>query len=303
MISVIVCTYDREQILARMLKSFFEQKDLDKIDYEFIIIDNNSAQDSWSVAKRFMHSPKVSYVHEKEIGLSFARNRGIAESKGEIVAFLDDDVVVDTHWLHKLQECFQETGADVVAGRSHLLLEKEEPIWLGPLFKRALSQVDLGSSRSVVLNGNDVFGLNLAIRKPIIQLAGRFNEKLGRRGKELIGGEETDLLRRISSLKKKIVYDPEVIVHHIIDAERLDWDYFVAQAVGWGKTLALLEGRRNWLYQLLRVGNAFLRSIKSIFTLIRTNLSDANPYEKKAAKWQAIRHVSHCVARWKQLWE
>lgn len=120
-------------------------------------------------------------------------------------------------------------------------------------------------------------------------------------GKELIGGEEIDLLQRIGSLKRKIVYDPAVIVDHIIDAQRLEGDYFVAQAIGWGRTLALLEMRRSWPYQLLRVGNAFWKYIRFFFDQV--NLSDVGPYGKKLAQWEIMRQKGFCIGRWKRLGE
>src|SRR5574341_2283004 len=129
MISVIVCTYNRSRILKRMLKSFFLQDCRDAINYELIVVDNNSTDDTRTVVSEFMHSPTVRYVFEGKQGLSVARNRGVAESNGEFVSFLDDDVIVDKTWLKKLQICCDETKADVVGGRIYLILNGEPPIW------------------------------------------------------------------------------------------------------------------------------------------------------------------------------
>ncbi len=139
MISAVVCAYNRASILRRMLESFFQQNYLNEIEYELIVVDNNSSDGTRRVVGEYLEHPQCRYIFEERQGLSVARNRGGAEGKGDIVAFLDDDVIVDKDWLKRLQECFEETKADVVGGRVYLIVEKEPPKWLGPEFRMFLS--------------------------------------------------------------------------------------------------------------------------------------------------------------------
>ncbi len=302
MISVIVCTYNRSKRLNRMMESFFGQEGLQGIDYELIIVDNNSEDDTRFIADRFMQLGTVHYILEEKVGQNIARNRGVVEAQGDIVAFLGDHVVVDSNWLSCLQRCYEETGAEVVGGRIELVFEKSKPVWLGRFFESCLSRVDLGNKRRKIIFGEKLSGLNLSMLRSVHQSAGGFNENLGRNGNRFIAGEETDLIRRIGSLKKKIIYDPSVKVKHIIDSGLLDWNYFAAHAIGDGSALALIELRRDWPYQILRVGNAFRVYVKAVSDLIRINLSKASAYEKRVFQWRVIRQKSFVFSRWKMLW-
>jgi len=108
MISVIVCTYNRASYLQKTLTSFFEQTCLGAVDHELLVIDNNSSDDTPQVVEEFKARPGARYIFERRQGLCCARNRGVAESRGEIVAFLDDDVIVDKNWLASLRKCFRK---------------------------------------------------------------------------------------------------------------------------------------------------------------------------------------------------
>ncbi len=302
MISIIVCTYNRSRCLKRMIESFFEQKGLKGVDYEMIIVDNNSEDDTRSIADGFMHLGSLHYVLEEGRGENIARNRGVDESQGEIVAFLGDNVIVDSNWLSCLQKCYEETGAEVVAGRINLIYENSKPIWLGRFFESCLSRVDLGNRRRKIASGEKVSALNLSMLRSVYRSAGGFNEGLGQRRNRFIAGEEADLLRRIGSLGKKVVYDPAVIVQHMIDPGLLEWNYFVAHAISSGHALAFIESRRDWPFQILRVGNALRLYVKAVSDLIRINFSNASPYEKSAFKWRVIRQKYFVFGRWKRLW-
>lgn len=302
MISVIVATFDRSHILQRVLDSFFQQNGLDILEYELIVVDNNSTDDTRMVVDYFFRYPTVRYVFESKQGVSAARNRGVHESKGEIVAFLDDDVVVDKNWLMNLEQCFKETGADVVGGRSYLFFEETPPEWLGPKFMIPLAEVDLGDERRVVSNGTRLFGLNLAIRKEVFNLNRGFVETLGRIGRELMVGEEADLLGKIAGNGRTIVYDPGVIVQHIIDSARMKWDYFTALAVGVSKTREQNELPRNRLYEFLRVGKSLLQYGVTFFWLIKANLFAQSLYEKKLMEFDCIVSKNQFQYRLKRLW-
>src|SRR5262245_46593013 len=144
MISVVVCTYNRCRTLDRMLGSFFAQDGIDPSDHELIVVDNNSSDETRATAIKYADRPGFRYVHEAEQGLSAARNRGIREAVGRVIAFLDDDVLVGSGWLKALEACYQETSATVVAGKAELLLDGTQPEWLGPFFRSLMSEVAFG---------------------------------------------------------------------------------------------------------------------------------------------------------------
>ncbi len=285
-----------------MLESFFGQRFLEDIDYELIIVDNNSQDETRSLVAKYSSNGKCRYIFEEKQGLSLARNRAVKESKGDILAFLDDDVIVDRNWLKKLKECYEETNADVVGGRAYLKFEKEPPDWLGQQFRTFLSLVDFGDDRQFFSGGDGLWGVNLSFRKSVLEAVGGFDENLGRRGSELIAGEDTVLLKKIASLKKKIVYEPSAIVRHLIGPERLEWDYFLRHSIGMGKTNALVETRCRAAWQLLRVGRTLLNYLGSNLELIRVVLFNSGEYEKKLAKWISKKEKSYLIARWKRLW-
>ena len=256
MISVVVCTYNRAAVLERMLDSFFAQAGADECSHELIVVDNNSADDTREVAARFERFEGFRYVFEQRQGLSVARNRGVAEASGEIVAFLDVDVIVDKGWLRNLQGCFDESGAEAVGGRSYLVFEREPPTWLTAELRISLSEVDLGRERKTVEGGQRLYGLNMAFRKATLERVGGFDEQLGRRGKGLLGGEETVVFGRIAEQGGKIVYEPGAVVGHIVDKERTSWDYFKRLCLGLGMTWARSETKAGLMLRARRVAES-----------------------------------------------
>lgn len=303
MISIIVCTYNRAPVLKRMLESFFKQEWLDEVNYEILIVDNNSQDRTKLVVEEYLHNQECRYVFEPKQGLSIARNRGVFETTGNIVAFLDDDVIVDRCWLKRLDECYQETNADVVGGRAYLIIENDPPEWLGPYFRVFLSEVDFGDNRQFLETGMGLWGLNLSFRRSVLNDAGGFDEKLGRIGTQLICAEESVVLERLSIQKKLICYEPKAIVGHIIGTERLEWDYFLKLAIGHGKTKDLMDHQCGISWQLLRVARSLIDYGIFIIKAINTNRSNSNNYEKRFTKWQAESKKNYLIARWKRLFK
>jgi len=108
LVSVIVCTYNREQYIERNLDSLSRQS-LSVENYEVIIIINNSTDNTVATCKSFIESHpelQIKYFNESNLGLSFARNRGIQESKGEIISFIDDDAFVNYDFTKNLIDFF-----------------------------------------------------------------------------------------------------------------------------------------------------------------------------------------------------
>ncbi len=301
MITALVCTYNRAPTLRRMLTSFYAQDCLD-LPHELILVDNNSTDETQAVAAEFAHQPGFRCIVETKQGLSPARNRGIAESTGDIIACLDDDVLLDPQWLAKLQACYDETGAQVVGGRSYLVIEGDPPPWFGPDFRRYLSEVDLGDDRCDAGDGSRLFGLNVSFNKDALLHNGGFDARLGRTGGQLLCGEERTLIARIHAAQGKILYEPAARVGHIIDANRLNMAYFLRLCAGTGASHALSDQPAAWPVRLRRLLDTLAKFFVYLAAMPAAWLAGPNRYPYRALRCRFERMRTLLPLRWDALW-
>ena len=201
MISIIVCTYNREIYLPKMLNSVAQQ-DCNKDDFELIIINNNSTDNSSEICQNFKNNNNinVSYFLEERQGLSFARNRGIKESKGDFLVFIDDDAFLEECYINELKKYLKDTEADIgFGGRIFPYLECDLPRWMSDYLSPLMSIIDLGEKIKLFKGYKYPIGANMGVSKSIINRVGNFNEELGRTGTSMIGGEEKDFFLRIEA--------------------------------------------------------------------------------------------------------
>ncbi len=226
-ISVIICTYNRSNHLRNVLRSLSEQVVPNNLEWEIVVVDNNSTDDTIEVVKDFGNdsSLPIKYIKEEKQGLSHARNRGILESKGKYVAFTDDDAITDRNWVTSLYEAFQKYGCDCVGGRIYLRFASEMPRWLKRELWGFFGFLDHGHRAFEVIDEH-IFGGNMAFSKEILNKSGFFNPNRGRTATVLIGGEELELLKRVKSAGGKIIYQPAALVYHVIGSEKLKKQYF-----------------------------------------------------------------------------
>ena len=109
-VSVVVCTYNGGRTLRQCLESL---EDLDYPDYEVIVIDDGSTDDTRSILSGF---PRVRAIHQENLGLSKARNVGLRAATGSIVAYTDSDCFADRDWLSHLVHQLERTDAVAVGG-------------------------------------------------------------------------------------------------------------------------------------------------------------------------------------------
>ena len=117
-VSVVVPTYNRSALLARCLESLKTQT-LNKEAYEVIIVDDGSADDTSEISRAFGQKAtmNLAYVRGSHRGPAAARNLGIAEARGEIVAFIDDDCEALKEWLERISAPFGNSGVVGVEGK------------------------------------------------------------------------------------------------------------------------------------------------------------------------------------------
>jgi glycosyltransferase involved in cell wall biosynthesis len=228
-LSAIIPTRNRAHFLGPLIDSLLSQRQPEHL-REILIVDNNSTDATEGVVKKRMDLPssQVRYVLEKNIGLHFARNRGVQEAKGTILAFLDDDMIVSSNWTRGCLPIV-EGSADAVVGRILPKWEAKPPAWLHKITRNGvfgpLGLLDLGH-RVQSISCQSIFGGNFFVPREIVVGLGGFNPD----GfpPELIkfrGDGESGLGKKMERAGLQAVYSPVALVFHIISATRLTLSY------------------------------------------------------------------------------
>jgi len=230
-VSVILCTYNRSKSLEKALESVAHSTSPMGAAWEVLIVDNNSKDDTRKVAESFVlrYPGRFWYLFEPRQGKSHALNSGIRESRGEILAFMDDDVTVDAEWLARLTGVLHNAEWSGVGGR--ILPERTftPPVWLSLDYKYALAPLaffDLGVEAGEL--HESPFGTNMAFRREVFETVGPFRTDLGPCPGSAIRGEDTDFGIRVLGAGFRLWYEPSAVVYHSVPSERITTKYFLA---------------------------------------------------------------------------
>lgn len=239
-ISLIICTYQRGDILPRCIMAAASQT-LAASDYEVIVVDNGSTDHTRAITERF---PGIRYLYCPFRGLSQARNAGAAAARAPLVTYIDDDAIAAPGLLENVLAAFDAApDAGCVGGRIEITLPPHLPSWYSADFAGYFSAFELpypGLQRLSRLL-EFPFGANVSFRREALERVGYFNIKLGRVGKDASGGEELDLEYRIEQAGYGIYYTPHARIEHVIMPERLNWAHIANSARAAGKNWAYYE--------------------------------------------------------------
>ena len=276
MLSLIICTYNRDKYLYGALQRIAENGyPVDA--YEIVLVNNMSTDNTEGECQRFQNDyPGIDfrYFLETQQGLSFARNRGIQESRGDTLVFLDDDSYIQPNYLinlqHQLESC---PDADAFGGKIDPVFESgEAPKWLSKWNYSWVSAIDLGDKVCQFKGKAFPIGANMGIKKAMLSKIGVFNTELGRSKKNLMGGEEKDLFERIRQQGGNIYYFPDVAVQHVIPPSRTTIDYVkrLGEGVGMSERIRTLSVSK-WKYlkrllsELVKWGGTIALWVISVF--------------------------------------
>ena len=272
-LSIIISTYNNSASLMRTLLSVSEQ-DADKNIWECVVINNNSTDDTVEQFAAFAkeHADiNIRLVDEPQQGLSYARNRGIVESKGQILAFIDDDETINKGFVSAYIDLFQNHGAFIAAGALKVRYDSARPRWMSHYTEKMIANpLDLGNEIITITRTVMPTGGNMAFNREVFNLYGNFDTSLGRRGNELFGGEENDLFERIRDLGERIFYTPHAIVYHHIADKKLTAEYFdkLSYGVGVSKRLrAEKYGTEQELFADERAKQRYTKLLALFYTL------------------------------------
>ena len=244
-VTVAICTRNRRNDLMRAVASLQAPA---RVRWELLVVDNASDDDTRAACEALIDAfpSELRVVAEAMPGLSHARNRALAEARGRVVVFVDDDATCHAGFVDAHARAFE--APDVVASGGRIL--PVLPPTLGGRWRRYLETAlggptghyDFGSEPLDIPGERDVFlpfGGNVAVRCDMAREVGGFRTDLGFGG-QLVPGEETALLERLRD-RGRIVYTPGAAVDHHLDPERTRLAYFRRWQRGYGRSLVRMD--------------------------------------------------------------
>jgi len=244
-ITVILCTYNRCLSLENALNSIAASKMPESTEWEVLVVDNNSHDKTRMVVEDVSqrYPGRFRYVFESQPGKSHALNRGIQEAYGEVLAFMDDDVTVDSAWLQNLTAKLIDNEWVGAGGPIHPLWSSLRPEWLSLETKYALAPVvafDLGQEAGQI--SEPPWGTNMAFRRQVFEKYGAFRTHLGPRPGSQIRGEDCEFGQRLLDRGERIRYEPSAVVYHPVTKERLTKRYHLEWWFDHGRAYVLQHG-------------------------------------------------------------
>jgi GT2 family glycosyltransferase len=206
-----------------------------------VVVDHNPALAA-SLAEAL---PEVTVVANQEArGLSGGKNTGVAVSRGDIVAFLDDDAVADQDWLKYFADSYADPAVIGVGGRTLPNWQAPRPAWFPDEFAWVVGAAYRGmpETRAPVRN---LLGGNASFRRAAFEIAGGFQNGIGRSAaKRPLGCEETEFCIRLSQRSPGVVflYDNRAVIWHVVGAERCRFRYFRSRCYAEGLSKAQVTG-------------------------------------------------------------
>ena len=243
LVSLIVASRNRANDLRRCLASI-ECAAAHADNCEIIVVDNGSVDETPAVIRQFCRGDRMPFrhCHEPRQGLSRARNLGLKNATGTIIAFTDDDCVLEEDFFAAMTAHWRDISEPALCGgRVELGNPNDQPFTIrtGDTIERF--------ERSVHPAGF-VQGCNFAFNRGVLDMVGEFDERLGA-GSSFRAGEDTDYLIRADRAGARIEYTPAIVVHHHHGRSRLEEvrELNRSYALGNGALYAKHWHERQWL--------------------------------------------------------
>jgi len=228
-LSVAIPTYNRAQRLRETLAGIARQ-DYSVGCWEVLVIDNNSTDETASVVAEFAGQiPSPRYLKESQQGLDFARNRAVAEAKGDIIVFADDDILVEPTWLSEINQIFAADDAHAIAavgGEVIPIFPDGLPPWVAEWHSPLAFRSDAGP----LPPQHSPMGANLAIRRSVFAAIGQFHTALDRAAGNYFSGGDAEMIRRIRAAGLAVWFAPAAAVRHQMPASRTTFRYAARHA-------------------------------------------------------------------------
>jgi glycosyltransferase involved in cell wall biosynthesis len=237
-ITVAICTWNRADFLAETLEGLLHLDLPKELDWELIIVNNNCTDHTDKIIDKFRSKLPLKSVFEVVPGLSNARNRAVHEARGDYIIWTDDDVTVEVKWIRAyLNSIIAHRESVVFGGLIIPDFQGNTPKWICnnlDIIGDAYARRELGQREFKLdpLEGAIPYGANFCI-KTNVQKRFLFDPDYGFVAGKLVGGEETQVIRKILQTGEEGWWVPDAVVHHRIEyfrqSERYLYRYFRSQ--------------------------------------------------------------------------
>lgn len=230
-LSVVVCTYNGEARIGKVLDCLRSQLHTDSIAWEVVVVDNNSRDNTKQVISTY---PEVRYCFEAEQGLAYARSRAVREAQGRWIAFLDDDTLPDKTWVfqaYQFAQAHPEIGA--FSGQIHAEYEVDPPVEI----KRLAPYLAIVERGATAHRYDRVLppGAGLVVhRQAWLDAVPERLILVGRTTTEMLASEDIEAILHIQKSGREIWYNPEMHLYHQIPQWRTERSYLLKLIKGIG---------------------------------------------------------------------
>jgi glycosyltransferase involved in cell wall biosynthesis len=276
-LSVIICTYNREALLKHCLDALIAQFSGFSDSTEVIVVDNNCVDGTAEMVRclEAQHS-WLKYVREKKQGLSNARNCGADHAMGEYLCYLDDDGKPSEAYLYNLHEVLRTQRPDIAGGPIYPYYTTERPGWFKDEFEIRRHSPVSGFSRKCSVSGG-----NYVIRAELLRRLGMFSPSFGMVGnKTRLGDEKAILLKYRADTPaelQRVFYSQECFIYHHVPSYKMRYRYFVKRGYFSGRALVQLK-KESWraAWNSLK-GFIRILAVRLPVAMLRREQSDIHP--------------------------
>lgn len=299
LITAIICTHNRADYIKKSVESLINQT-MDDSQYEILVIDNGSTDNTAKIFEdEFQGVANLRYIFEPVLGLSKARNTGLEHTRGEIIAYLDDDAIACHDWLQRIVATYKnsEKSIGLLGGKIEPIWEADRPQWLSDELVPSLTVLDWSDKPFELDKDTWIAGANISVPRKLLQEVGGFSQTLGRKGKKLLSNEEVLLRRQLESKGHVSYYDPAISVKHHIPAARVNKEWFVSRFYWQGVSKAALQIFENSTGPAGRANAGLMRMLKMFLhpkqiMVLMTDPEDPERFNRKCRSMAGLGYIA-----------
>lgn len=253
-VEIAICTWNRARLLAQTIDRLCQISVGDGVSLRLIIVNNHSTDSTATIVDEYSQRLEICSLFEARHGHAIARNRAIAAANGELLLWIDDDVLVSSDWLDcYVAACRNQPDVAFWGGPIRATFADHQPNWIAEnwdLLSGCFAVRELGDDEFNFSTLQLPFGANFGIRTSL-QKQFPFNTELGRTDVSIGGEDELDLFRRLLLEQHVGRWLPNAAVEHVIDASRATTAYIAKYFVGQGA--ALVRKGEPWSTDVLQL--------------------------------------------------